>query len=232
MRLLLLSNSTAPGGQYLEHVSTELGEILTGMSTVAFVPYALADLDGYTDQVRAALEPFGVKVQGVHSGNPAEIVAQADVIFIGGGNTFRLVDRLHREDLIEPIRAAVTAGTPYIGSSAGTNVATPSLKTTNDMPIVEPASFATLGLVPFQINPHFLDANPDGHQGETRDERLRQYLEENQTPCLAMREGTWLRYQDGHLYLEGLERGARLYRPGEPVREIPTPADVTYLMEQ
>lgn len=232
MRLLLLSNSVAPGRGYLEHVFAELDEILAGKTSVAFVPYALRDLDGYTAQVAAALSPFGVTVTGVHTGVPAQVIAECDVIYVGGGNTFRLVSALHREGLLAVVREQVRAGKPYIGSSAGTNVAAPSLKTTNDMPIVAPASFETFGLVPFQINPHYLDSDPTStHQGETRDERLRQYLEENEVPCFAMREGTWLRREGDKLYFEGIETGGRLYRRGKPVSEIPTPAELSFLLE-
>lgn len=232
MRLLLLSNSTAPGRRYLEHAREAIAWVLDGVGSVAFVPYALADHEGYTAKVREALEPFGVRVQGVHSGDPAEIIRGSEAVFVGGGNTFRLVDRLHSLGLIDVIRDAVAAGCRYLGSSAGTNVATPSLKTTNDMPIVEPPSFETLGLVPFQINPHYLDPDPgSAHQGETRDERLRQYLEENAIPVLAMREGTWLRREGRSLRLEGLPSGGRLYRAGEQPQEIPVPADLDELLD-
>lgn len=231
MRLLLMSNSTAPGRGYLEHVTEPLGEILDGVRTVAFVPFALADHDGYTATVAGALARFGVRVVGAHTGDPASVVAAADAVFVGGGNTFRLVDALYTTGLIGRVPELVRAGMPYLGSSAGTNVATPSLRTTNDMPIVQPPSFTTFGLVPFQINPHYLDPDPSStHQGETRDERLRQYLEENTTPVLAMREGTWLTRTGDRLTLAGDVRGGRLYRRGAEPTEIPAPADLSELL--
>lgn len=231
MKLLLLSNSTAPGRGYLEHARDAIAWLLEGVTTVAFVPYAGADHDGYTAKVSEALAPNGVRVRGVHTGDPGEIVRESEAVFIGGGNTFRLVDRLHRHGLVEELRASVGAGQRYMGSSAGTNVATPSLKTTNDMPIVQPATFETLALVPFQINPHYLDPDPSStHQGETRDTRLREYLEENRGPVLAMREGTWLRRDGGRLDLEGLAAGARLYRRGRDAQEIPAPAAISDLL--
>ncbi len=232
MRLLLLSNSTAPGHAYLEHARQALADVLAGVSGLVFVPYALADHDAYTDHVAAALEPLGITVTGAHTGDPADLVRRAEAIFVGGGNTFRLVEALHRLGLITAIRAAVTAGAPYVGSSAGTNVATPSLKTTNDMPIIEPPTFETLGLVPFQINPHFLDPDPSStHQGETRELRLRQFLEANPGPVLGMREGTWLRRDGDTLTLNGEATGALLFtRDAEPI-EVATPTDLSHLLQ-
>ncbi|WP_206515534.1 dipeptidase PepE [Georgenia faecalis] len=231
VQLLLLSNSTAPGRGYLEHARDALADVLDGARDLVFVPYALADHDAYTAQVAGALAPLGIRVTGAHTGDPATLVRDAPAIFVGGGNTFRLVDQLHRRGLVEAIRAAVDAGAPYIGSSAGTNVATPSLRTTNDMPIVEPPSFSTLGLVPFQINPHYLDPDPSStHQGETRELRLLQYLEENPGPVLGMREGTWLRRRDDRLVLEGEPSGARFFARGAEPAEVPTGTDLSHLL--
>lgn len=228
-----MSNSAAPGRGYLEHAADALAWALAGAKRVVFVPFALADHAAYTATVAGTLTRFGVEVTGLHTGPERSLIESADAIFIGGGNTFRLVDALYRRDLIDPIRAAVVSGVTYLGSSAGTNVATPSLKTTNDMPIVQPPSFDTLGLVPFQINPHYLDPDPDSsHQGETRDERILQFHEENATPVLAMREGTWLRREADSLSLEGLHAGARLYRAGQATQELPTPTRLDELLRQ
>ncbi|HSN10759.1 MAG TPA: dipeptidase PepE, partial [Propionibacteriaceae bacterium] len=211
MKLLLLSNSTAPGRPYLTHAQEAIEELLGGRRSLLFVPYALADHDGYTAQVRKFFEPLGIRVSGAHEGDPARSAAAAEAVFVGGGNTFRLVKTLHELGLVDAIRAAVLGGAPYLGSSAGTNVATPSLRTTNDMPIVQPPSFEALGLVPFQINPHYLDPDPSStHQGETREERLTQFLEENDVPVLGMREGTWLSVEDHTCILGGSAAGARL----------------------
>ena len=231
MQLLLLSNSTAPGRAYLEHAGEAIAEVLDGRTELVFVPFALAEHDAYTAQVATALEPLGVTVTGAHTGDAAALVKDAEAIFVGGGNTFRLVAGLHRRGLITAIREAAAAGTPYIGSSAGSNVATPSLKTTNDMPIVEPSSFETLGLVPFQINPHYLDPDPSmTHQGETRELRLLQFLEENPGPVLGMREGTWLRLRGETLALGGEAYGARLFARGSDPEEIPTGSDLSRLL--
>ncbi|MFG3712554.1 dipeptidase PepE [Micromonospora sp. NPDC047730] len=231
--LLLLSNSTAPGRAYLEHARDAILQALDGRRSIVFVPFALADHDGYTDTVRRAMEPLGITVRGAHEGTPRDIVADAEAVFVGGGNTFRLVKAIHELDLISVVRTRVSEGMPYIGSSAGTNVATPSLRTTNDMPIVQPPSFETFGLVPFQINPHYLDPDPAStHQGETREERLTQFLEENDVPVLAMREGTWLRVSNNSMRLDGVAAGGRVFcRVSEPV-EVTSGADVTWLFDR
>ncbi len=156
---------------------------------LAFVPYALADHDAYTARVRAALAGAGIEVRGVHEGgDPVARLGEADAVFVGGGNSFRLLDALYRTGLREALIGAAGDGLPYMGASAGTNMAAPSLRTTNDMPIVQPPSFEALGLVPFQINPHYLDPDPDStHKGETREERLAEFLEENDVPVLGLR---------------------------------------------
>ncbi|TDE94322.1 dipeptidase PepE [Occultella glacieicola] len=230
MELLLLSNSTAPGRAYLEHAREAIAETFAGVERVGFVPFALADHDAYTAQARRGLAFLDVEVVGLHERVRSPLDG-LDAVFVGGGNSFRLLDQLQRRGLLGAIRDAVARGLRYLGSSAGTNVATPSIRTTNDMPIVEPVSFEGIGLVPFQINPHYLDPDPGStHQGETRDERLQQYLEENTVPVLAMREGTWLRRSADRLTLGGEATGARLYRPGLPTAEVTTGADLTHLL--
>ncbi|MDX3006358.1 dipeptidase PepE [Kribbella solani] len=229
MELLLLSNSATHGQPFLAHALDALRDVLTGVEEVVFVPYALADHDGYTATVRSALEPLGVRVTGAHSAAPALESAQA--IFVGGGNTFRLVKTLHDSGELAVIRSRVRGGTPYIGSSAGTNLAGPTLRTSNDMPIVQPPSFETLGLVPFQLNPHYLDPDPTStHQGETREKRITEFLEENDVPVLGIREGTWLRLHDDRLVLGGLPAGARLFRRGVAPTEIATGTDLSELL--
>jgi dipeptidase E len=226
MRLLLLSNSTAPGRKYLEHARDALADALTGVRRLLFVPFALADHDAYTAAVADALAPL--EVVGAHRGDPVALLDQAQAVFVGGGNTFRLLDALYQRDLLPTIRDRVANGTVYIGSSAGTNVACPTIRTTNDMPIVQPPSFDALGLVPFQINPHFLDP-VEGvvYMGETREERIVQYLEENAGPVLGLREGTWLNRDGDRLTLGGTAAGARLFRRGAQPTEIPTGTDLS-----
>jgi dipeptidase E len=228
VRLLLLSNSTAPGGAYLEHAMDALAEVLAGVRRLVFVPFALIDHDTYTAQVADALSPLGIEVAGAHTADPST----AEAIFVGGGNTFRLLRALYARELVAVIRRRVVEdGVAYIGSSAGTNVACPSIRTTNDMPIVQPPSFEATGLVPFQVNPHYLDPRPDDrHMGETREERILQFLEENDVPVLGMREGTWLARNGATLTLRGSEAGARLFRRSG-TEEIATDTDLSHLLE-
>lgn len=218
MRLLLISSSNVHGYGYLDHAEPELKKILAGRR-VAFVPFALQNHDAYTAKVRERLGRMDIDVVQVRG--RAEIDA-AEAIFIGGGNTFRLLKRLYDDGLFEPIRDRVrNHGAPYIGSSAGTNVATVSIKTTNDMPIVYPPSFDGLGFVPFQINPHYLDPDPNStHKGETREERIREFLEENDTPVVGLREGSMLRVEDDVVTLVG-DRPARIFRRGAEPAELP-----------
>ncbi|NSC24545.1 dipeptidase PepE [Streptomyces albus subsp. chlorinus] len=233
MKLLLLSNSSAPGRGYLDHAREVIAGHLAGVRELLFVPYALADHDGYTAKVAAFMDGLGVRVRGVHTaGDPRALVSGAQAVFIGGGNSFRLLKSLQERGLVTAIAQRVREdGVPYMGSSAGTNMACPTLRTTNDMPIVQPASFDALGLVPFQINPHYLDPDPaSAHMGETREERLTQFLEENDVPVLGLREGTWLRRTGEALELGGVASGARLFTAGaEPVEYAPG-ADLSRLL--
>jgi dipeptidase E len=222
MRLLLLSNSTPFGRGYLDHAIDAIARFFGDARRLAFVPYALQDREAYLDKVRRRLGPSGFEVENVpadaDTGRAA--LARAEGIFVGGGNTFRLLDTLQRTGLLEEIRARVTAGVPYMGASAGTNIASPTIRTTNDMPIVQPRDFNALGFLKFQINPHYLDADAGlHHSGETREQRLLEYLEENETPVLGIREDAWLRLEGQVLVLEG-ERGARLFRRGVDPWEI------------
>lgn len=199
MRLVLLSNSTNFGGGYLDHALPAIAELFRGVRRVAFVPFALADQAGYFERARKRLQDLGIEAERIVEGAPGRrTIEDADGVFVGGGNTFRLLERLQRSGLLAPIRSRTLGGTPYLGASAGTVVAAPTIKTTNDMPIVQPASFEALGLVPFQINCHYLDPEPASrHMGETRETRLREYLEENDLPVVGLREGSWLQVEGG-----------------------------------
>lgn len=223
MEALLLSTSTLYGQRYLEYALEPISEWMDAEREIVFVPYALADHNAYTSRVAEALSPLGVRVRGLHEYEDVSVaLSEASRMFVGGGNTFRLLHRLQQNGLIEVIRQAVAGGSRYLGSSAGTNIASPTIRTTNDMPIVEPASFDALELVPFQINPHYLDPIPDlPHMGETRETRLTEFLEENDRPVVALREGAWLRIRDsGSIQLEG--HTARLFqRGGSPVDKFP-----------
>jgi dipeptidase E len=222
-RILLISNSTVHGGGYLDHAEAAIKSLLGSAKTVLFFPFALHDRAGYAAKAQARFKEMGYTVTSAHAANdPLVAVAEADAIFIGGGNTFRLLKALQDLDFIEPIRRRIHEGAPYIGSSAGSNVAGPTIKTTNDMPIVQPPTFDALGLVPFQISPHFQDPDPNStHMGETQEERIIQFLEENETPVLGMREGAWVRVEGGRVMLEG-STGARIFRRGhDPVEARP-----------
>jgi dipeptidase E len=233
MRLLLVSNSTLHGSGYLEHCAGAIASVLTpAVSRVLFVPYAIADRAGYAAKARARFETMGFALDSIHDalGGPAPAVEKAEALFIGGGNSFRLLDALWRYDLVEPIRRRVLAGMPYIGSSAGSNVACPSIKTTNDMPIVEPPAFAALNLVPFNINPHYLDPIPGStHMGETREERIAEFHEENDPPVVGLREGAWLLISGATVTLQG-SSGARLFRRGKPPMEFPSGSRLDFLL--
>ncbi|BCJ34301.1 peptidase E [Actinocatenispora thailandica] len=232
MDLLLLSNSRTHGHGYLEHVRDEITEFLAGATELAFVPYALRDHDGYTATVADALRPLGVTVTGVHTAaDPGAAIDAAPAVFVGGGNSFRLLKTLQHTGLVEAIGSRVRSGAlRYMGASAGTNMACPTLRTTNDMPITEPASFAALGLVPFQINPHYVDPDPSStHMGETREQRITEFLEDNDVPVLGIREGGLLRVRDRSARLGGV-KGARLFtRDAEP-REFVPGDDVSFLL--
>ena len=220
-RLLLVSSSKVHGTGYLEHCEAEILTLLAEIQRVLFVPYALFDRDAYTQQARQRFREMGLELDSVHeTDDPVEAVRKAEGIFIGGGNSFRLLDELQQHGLVSPIRERVEAGMPYLGTSAGSNVACPTIRTSNDMPIVEPDSFAALDLVPFQINPHYLDADPDStHQGETREQRLTEYLEENDTPVVAIREGGMVIVEGSESRVEGAT-GGLLFEKGQSPREI------------
>jgi dipeptidase E len=221
MRLFLLSNSTQPDQGYLDHAMPAVRDFLGPVRRLVFVPFALHDREAYTAKVRARFEKEGIEVQSLRAeASEAAAVAAAEAVFVGGGNTFRLLDTLQRTGLLDAIRRQARAGAPYLGASAGTNIAAPTIKTTNDMPIVQPESFDALGLVPFQINPHYVDPDPSSrHMGETREERLREFLEENDAVVVGLREGAWLRAEGRGLRLEGL-RGARIFRREREPEEV------------
>ena len=220
-RLLLASNSTNHGEGYLDHLAAEVAAFLAPRRHVAFVPFALADRAGYAARARARFETLGLEVTEVTADAEGHrTLLAAEAVFVGGGNTFRLLATLQRSGLLPLLAERAHAGLPYFGASAGTNLAGPTIRTTNDMPIVQPVSFDALGLVPFQINPHYLDADPGStHMGETREQRLREFLEENTTPVLALREGAWLRVEGERAWLGGT-RGARLFRRAAEPREL------------
>jgi dipeptidase E len=215
-RILLFSNSTVYGRGYLDHVEQEIKAFLGEAKRILFFPYALYDRDGYATNAKERFVVMGYSLESVHqAANPRKAVENADALFVGGGNTFRLLKALQDIDLLDAISCKVKSGAPYVGSSAGSNVAGPTIKTTKDMPIVQPRSFDSLGLVPFQISPHFQDPDFNSkHMGETQEERILQFLEENETPVVGIREGAWLLCESDAVTLKG-ENGARIFRRGE-----------------
>jgi dipeptidase E len=230
-RILLVSNSTLFGRGYLDHVEDEIRDILGAARRVLFFPYALYDRDGYAEKARARFAAMGYELDSAHvAKDPGAAISETDAIFIGGGNTFRLLKALQDFDLLEPIRRRIREGGAYIGSSAGSNVAGPTIKTTKDMPILQPRSFDALGLVPFQISPHFQDPDPNSrHMGETQEERIVQFLEENETTVLGVREGAWVRIEGSSVLLRG-SNGARIFRRGFAPVEAATGDEISSLV--
>jgi dipeptidase E len=222
-RILLISNSTLHGSGYLDHAESEIRGFLGEVKRVLFFPFALYDRDAYAATARDRFQKMGYELTSIHTAADArQAVNDAETIFIGGGNTFRLLKALYDFDLLDAIRGRVAGGMPYVGSSAGSNVAGPTIKTTKDMPIVQPPSFTALGLVPFQISPHYQDPDPNSkHMGETQEERILQFLEENDTPVAGLREGAMVRVDGDSMILKGLS-GARIFRKGlAPVEIMP-----------
>lgn len=230
-RLLLISNSTQFGSGYLEHCADQVKGFFSGCDSVLFVPYALQDLDGYATKACEAFAKMGLSMKSCHlHADPGAAVRAASGLFIGGGNSFRLLEKLYRFNMVDAIRKRVGEGMRYMGASAGTNMACVSIRTTNDMPIVYPPSFSALNLVPFQINPHFVDADSKAeHMGETRETRIAEFHEENGEPVIGLREGAMLHVEEDRMTLLG-RNGAKLFRRGDPALEIEVGANISYLL--
>lgn len=218
-RILLASTSTVYGGTYLSYLQDELMDFFTGIDEILFVPYARPSgitHDEYTQIARQFFNRVGKRVVGLHTfADPKKAIRQAKAIFTGGGNTFVLVNQLYGLEMMDVLREAVENGTLYMGTSAGSNIAGQTMQTTNDMPIVYPPSFKTLGLVPFNINPHYLDPDPQSkHKGETRETRIKEFHVFNDTPVIGLREGSWLRVEDEKVSLKG-DLTVRIFLKGQ-----------------
>lgn len=218
-RILLASTSTVYGGTYLSYLQDELIDFFTGIDEILFVPYARPSgitHDEYTQIAQQFFNRVGKRVVGLHTfADPKKAIRQAKAIFTGGGNTFVLVNQLYGLEVMDVLREAVENGTLYMGTSAGSNIAGQTMQTTNDMPIVYPPSFKTLGLVPFNINPHYLDPDPQSkHKGETRETRIKEFHVFNDTPVIGLREGSWLRVEDEKVSLKG-DLTARIFLKGQ-----------------
>lgn len=224
--LIIASTSTVHGGHYLEYLLPVLENHFANCETIVFVPYARPGgitHDEYTDTVQKAFSKINKKVVGLHTfDNPAEALATAKGIFTGGGNTFLLVTQLYQNKTMEALSNAIANGTPYLGTSAGSNITGVSMQTTNDMPIIYPPSFTTLGAIPFNLNPHYLDADTQSkHMGETRETRIKEYHTFNDTPVLGLREGSWLEVKGDKIILKGTLT-ARWFTQNEvPVELLP-----------
>ncbi len=230
-RLLLISNSMQYGRGFLDHVESELRDFLAPNQRILFVPFAMFDRDAYADRVESRMSSMGLALESIHRvSDPVRAVEGAEAVFVGGGNTFRLLKSLQESGVIPALRRRVAQGMPYIGSSAGSIVACPTLKTTKDMPVVEPSSFEALDLIDFQISPHYLDPDPAStHMGETQEERIRQFLEENEESVVGLREGSFLRIEGGSITLKG-STGARVFRRGEEPVEARAGAELRPLL--
>lgn len=235
MRLLLISNSTNPGEAYLDYPKQNIRDFL-GKNPVRalFIPYAAVTFsyDEYEKRVSERFREIGHDIVSIHHFSEAsEAVKNADAIVVGGGNTWKLLKMIREYRLIEPVREKVLSGTPYIGWSAGSNVACPTIRTTNDMPVTEPDSFSSFSLIPFQINPHYLDSNPDGHAGETREQRIEEFITLNPDIYVAgLREGTMLRFENGRLRLAG-PRKVRIFKFGKQPSELSSEDDLSFLLK-
>ncbi|MGK7650144.1 dipeptidase PepE [Capnocytophaga sp. G1920] len=218
-RILLASTSTVYGGTYLSYLQDELMDFFTGIDEILFVPYARPSgitHDEYTQIAQQFFNRVGKRIVGLHTfADAKKAIRQAKAIFTGGGNTFVLVNQLYGLEVMDVLREAVEKGTLYMGTSAGSNIAGQTMQTTNDMPIVYPPSFKTLGLVPFNINPHYLDPDPQSkHKGETRETRIKEFHVFNDTPVIGLREGSWLRVEDEKVSLKG-DLTARIFLKGQ-----------------
>jgi len=219
MDLLLLSNSAMPGLAYLEYALAPLKAQLGERRRVVFIPFAgvTQSHDAYTEKVRQALAALNLAITGIHTAaDPRSAIAEAEVIMVGGGNTFHLLKMCREQGLLDPIRQAVKKGALYVGWSAGANLACPTIRTTNDMPIVDPSGLDALNLLPLQINPHFTNALPEGHQGETREQRIRELLAiDPQLQVIGLPEGNWISVRNGNAKLAG-SKPTLLFNANEP----------------
>lgn len=241
--LLLLSNSTNVGEPYLEWTRPFIQDFLKNkVKKVLFVPYAGVGLSPdylipasyniYEERVAKVFAELGYEIYSIHrEKDPIKAINEAEAIAVGGGNTFHLVYMMHKLKLMEPLRKRVNEGMLFMGWSAGSNVACPTLRTTNDMPIIQPESFNCLNLVPFQINPHYLDAHPDGHGGETREQRIQEFMVVNpDIYIVGLREACLLQVEDDKIILKG-NRPLRIFKGNKPAYELTKNDDLTFLLK-
>lgn len=232
-KIIIASTSTIHGGAYLDYLLPELELFFKDCKTILFIPYARPggiSHDDYTAKVFAAFAKINKEVKGIHEyDSAADAIQNAEAIFTGGGNTFLLVAQLYKVRVMDVLSEKVKNGTPYLGTSAGSNITGLTMQTTNDMPIIYPPSFQTLGLIPFNLNPHYLDPDANStHMGETRETRIKEFHAFNSAPVLGLREGSWLEVLGAKITLKG-ELAARLFRQGEDAVELETGSDLSGL---
>jgi dipeptidase E len=222
--LIVASTSTIHGGSYLEYLTDEIILLFKDCKEIIFIPYARPGgmtHNAYTEIAAKFFKKIHIKVTGLHTyDNPTKAINEAKGVFTGGGNTFLLVHMLYRNEVLQPLRESIYKGLPYLGTSAGSNICGPSMQTTNDMPIVYPPSFKTLGVIPYNINAHYLDPDPSSkHMGETRETRIKEFHTQNTLPVIGLREGSWLRVVGDEIILKG-EHTARMFEQGKLPIEI------------
>ena len=232
--LIVASTSTLYGGSFLEYLRPQLKIHFASVQTLLFIPYARPgglSHDSYTQRVKEALASLDIKVKGIHEADdPIEAIKNAEAIFIGGGNTFVLLDQLYKNNLLQPLRDVIQNGIPYLGTSAGSNVVGLTVKTTNDMPIVHPYSLDALGVIPFNINPHYLDPDPNSkHNGETRETRIAEFHQFNRSTVIGLREGSWIDVNGGSMMLRG-PFSARIFQPNSVPYEFKSGDDFSVLI--
>ncbi|MCT8338600.1 dipeptidase PepE [Flavobacteriaceae bacterium TK19130] len=230
--LLLASTSTVHGGAYLDYLLSELEALFSETDDIIFIPYARPggiSHDQYTEKAQNAFQKIGKSIRGLHTfEDPAAAIKNAKGVFTGGGNTFVLVSQLYNFNIMPALREAIFDGLPYLGTSAGSNIAGVTMQTTNDMPIIYPPSFKTLGAIPFNINPHYLDPDPDSkHMGETRETRIGEFHAYNTLPVVGIREGSWLRVQDDTIMLGG-ELSARIFEKDKEAVEKASGSEIHF----
>ncbi len=230
---IIASTSTVYGGNYLDYLLPQLRHFFKNTQEILFIPYAQPgglSCDEYTQKVQSAFRHIDKKVLGLHTfKNPKEAIENAGGIFTGGGNTFRLVNALYKNALMAALRESILNGVPYLGTSAGSNICGLTMQTTNDMPIVYPPSFKTLGILPFNLNPHYLDPEPNStHMGETRETRIKEFHSMNNIPVAGLREGSWLEVKGNNIMLKG-QLTARIFEKGKDPYEMESNSSLNFL---
>lgn len=233
--LITASTSTIHNGTFLDYLLDELAELFKNTSTILFIPYARPSglsHDAYTQKVQHAFAKINKTVKGIHEfKTPLEAIQNAKGIFTGGGNTFVLVNQLYKNDIVVALKTAIQNGTPYLGTSAGSNICGLTIGTSNDMPIIYPPSFKTMGVLPFNINPHYLDPNPDSkHMGETRETRIKEFHQYNTQPVVGLREGSWLEVKGDSIILKG-DLQARIFEYNKAPYEVETGSDLSEVLD-